>query len=75
MADLMTWLNSFAAENRWVFWPIVGALVMMFTGIKSLGGVQKLKEGNHPVQAVIGMVVIGALGGLLIAWTTKAIFH
>lgn len=75
MHELMKELNSFAAENRWVFWPAVGALITVFTGIRSLGGLQKLRQGNHPVQSVVGMIIIGMIIGLVIAWGTKALFH
>jgi len=71
----MTTLNSFAAENRWVFYPIVGAVIMLLTGIRSLGGIQRLREGNHPAQAVIVMICLGVLVGFFMAWVTKVLFH
>lgn len=74
MNNFLTELNDFAAANRWVFWPVVGAVVTTVMGLRSIGW-EKFRSGNHPIQALVAMVVLGALGGLLMAWLTKVIFH
>jgi hypothetical protein len=75
MHELLETLNSFAAANRWVFWPAVGALIMVITGIRNTGGLKGLRQANHPVQGVVGMIILGVIIGLAIAWVTKALFH
>lgn len=67
-------LNSFAAEHRWLFWPIVGSIITPIVQIRKIG-YEKFREGNHPFQALIAMIIFGIVIGLIMAWVTKVIFH
>ena len=60
--------------NRWILWPLIAIVVTVFSGIRSVGGMEKLRRSNHPVQAVAAMVIFGLVVGLLIAWAAQAIF-
>ena len=67
-------LNGFASENRYIFYPVLGAVVMIISSIRSIG-FEKLKHSNHPYQAIFATGIIGALFGFFIAWVLKLIFH
>ncbi len=74
ISDMFREVSRVAAENRYVFWPIIGAVVMIISTIRSIG-LANIKKQNHPIQGMIGAGVIGALGGLIMAWVLKLIFH
>jgi hypothetical protein len=61
-------------ENRYIFWPIIGAIAMIFSSIRKIG-LANIKRSNHPIQGIIGAGLLGTLGGLFIAWALKVIFH
>lgn len=74
MQDLLNNINSFAAENRWIFWPIVGALVIPIINISKMG-LKEFKNSNHPLQGLFGLIIVGGIIGLFMALLTKVIFH
>lgn len=74
MPDLKTDLAQFAADNRWTFYPIVGAVMFVIVGVPKMG-VDRLRRSNHPIQAIVALAVFGALAGLFMAWVTRELFH
>jgi len=72
--EILNELNTFAAEHRWIFWPIVGAIIIPIIQIRKIG-YRNFREGNHPFQALIVIIIYGIIVGLIIAWLTKVIFH
>jgi RsiW-degrading membrane proteinase PrsW (M82 family) len=74
MQDVLNNISSFTTENRWIFWPIVGAIVVSLINIRKIG-YKELKRGNHPFQAIVSMIILGGIIGLFIAWLTKVLFH
>ena len=67
-------IDEFISQNRWVIWPTLGAIVTSVTQIKKIGW-STFRNGNHPVQMLIAMMLYGAAVGCIIAWLTKLIFH
>jgi len=74
VTDILREVNRFATENRYVVWPIVGAIMMIYSSIRKIG-VANWMKANHPIQGIVGVGIIGALGGLIIAWALTLIFH
>ncbi len=75
MQDTFNRLTTFAINNRYVFWPIVGAIIMIIFTVVKLGFSKMFSKGKHPFQVILIAAIIGALAGLFIAWILKIIFH
>lgn len=72
--DFLNDLNTFATENRWIFWPVVGMIVTIISQIRRIG-FRKLKQKKHPFKTVLAMVVFGVVIGLFMAWLTTVLRH
>lgn len=66
--------NKIFDEHRNLFWFTTGAVIMSIMQIHAIGW-KKYRTGNHPLQALIAMIVIGGLFGLAMGWLTKLVFQ
>jgi hypothetical protein len=67
-------ISAFISENRWIFWPVLGAVFTVVTQVRKMGW-NTIRRGNHPIQVFLAMALYGAVVGLIIAWATKLVFH
>lgn len=72
--EIFSAIEEFATGNRYIFYPILGAVVMVFSSIRKIG-VENWKKTNHPIQGVVGAALIGGLGGVIIARILTVIFR
>ncbi|MCP4372325.1 MAG: tetratricopeptide repeat protein [Deltaproteobacteria bacterium] len=66
-------LNYFIARNWYFFWPTLGAIFEIVMSSRRLG-LKNILESNHPFQGLLGILIIGSLKGLLIAWIIDKLF-
>jgi len=51
-------ISAFISENRWIFWPVLGAIFTIITQVRKMGW-STIRHGKHPIQLLFFLALFG----------------